>query len=315
MEIERSLPHIHLTYEELLLLVRKAFPSCKKIDHWEILTGGAVNTSYKLQIESHCFVLRLYVRERSHCKTEQAIHQLIDTTVSTPKLIYADELHEPWAFAIFEFIPGLHLSQISQEQKTPLSYQLGALLASIHSFKFPEAGLFGEGTAIKVPFEKGSSPYLEETRSVLSHGIHIKKRLGNQLTQDALAFIEANRHFFPIVHDDACLTHADFKPANLLYHDEKPFILDWEFAHAGLGILDFAILLRHRDQFPLDLTALEKGYCDHGGELPKDWIPSALITDFVNIVTLLEEPSERPQLFQQLTSILQQTITLPYFRT
>lgn len=37
------------------------------------------------------FALRIYNRDRAHCKTEKAIHQLIDKNISTLKLIYADE--------------------------------------------------------------------------------------------------------------------------------------------------------------------------------------------------------------------------------
>ncbi len=62
--------------------------------------------------------------------------------------------------------------------------------------------------------------------------------------------------------ENICLTHSDFKPVNLLYKTGNVLVLDWEFAHAGIGILDFAILLRHRDQFPFDSKSLVKGYSE-----------------------------------------------------
>lgn len=310
MEIERSIQHIQLNHQQLLALVQKAFPHCQKLDKWRILSGGALNTIYQFQIDSDAFVLRLYARDRSHCKTEKAIHQLIDNTVSTPKLIYANEYHEPWAYSIFEFVSGVHLSDVSKEYKTSLSHELGTLLASIHEFKFPEARLFGDGIAIGYPFKMGSSPYFEKTYSVLSQDENVKFRLGNKLANDALAFIQENKDFFPTVKkDNICLTHSDFKPVNLLYNTVgKVFVLDWEFAHAGMGILDFAILLRHRNQFPLDLDGLMNSYTSTGGILPVEWLRSALISDFVNIATLLESPAERPQLFAQLRHAAQTTI-------
>ena len=309
MKVERSIKNIELDYSQLLTLVRKAFPDCQKLDDWKILSGGALNTAYKVQIGNNTIVLRLYARDRLHCKMEQEIHRLIDQRVSTPKLIYADASHQPWPYSIFEFISGTHISEVPKKHKSSLSYELGCVLASIHAFKFTNAGLFGEGITISHPFKAGSSPYFEEAFSVLSKGKNVRARLGDKLIEKTLAFMENNKDFFPTIKDDICLTHSDFKPVNLLYNAKgKVFVLDWEFAHAGIGILDFAILLRHRDQFPLDLNALSQGYTTSGGHLPDEWFRSALITDFVNIVTLMDTPPERPQLFHQLKTTIQTTI-------
>lgn len=310
MEIERSIQNIQLNGTELFALVRKAFPNCQRLDDWKILSGGALNTTYKIQIGPDAYTLRIYARDRAHCKTEKAIHQLMGKGVSSPNLVYADETNEPWAYSIFEFISGIHISEVPHQEKTTLSLELGRVLASIHKFKLPKAGLFGDGIAIGHPFELDSSPYFEETHLVLSHGKNVRSRLGEKLADEALAFIQENKTFFPTVNkDNICLTHSDFKPVNLLYTDDrKVFVLDWEFAHAGIGILDFSILLRHRHEFPLDLSALSKGYIASGGRLPDDWLRSALITDFVNMVTLMDTPPERPKLFHQLRNAIQTTI-------
>lgn len=309
MEVERSIQNIHLNHDELLALVRKAFINCNKLDEWGILSGGALNTTYKFTLSDRKFVLRLYARNRAHCKTERVIHQLIDGQVSTPKLIYANESHEPWAYSIFEFISGDHIFEVATESGNSLSYELGHVLATIHSFKLPQAGLFGDGVTVSHIFEVGSSPYFEEAFSIISKSKFVRQRLGDKLADKIISFMQKNKEFFPIVEDNVCLTHSDFKPLNLLYHDKKVFVLDWEFAHAGIGILDFAILLRHRDQFPCKIEALAKGYTDFGGTLPEDWFRSALITDFINILQLLDDPPERPKLFQQLKTTLQNTIT------
>ncbi len=310
MEVERSIQNIQLDGAQLLALVRKAFPNCQRLDDWKILSGGALNTTYKIQIGHDAFALRIYAREQAHCKTEKAIHQLIDKSVSTPKLVYADEVNEPWAYSISEFVSGVHISEVSNQEKTSLSRELGHVLASIHKFKLSKAGLFGDGIAIGHPFELGSSPYFEETHSVLSNSKNVRSRLGEKLTDDAFAFIQENKAFFPTVkNDNICLTHSDFKPVNLIYAEtKKVFVLDWEFAHAGIGILDFAILLRHRHQFPLDLSALANSYIHFGGHLPSEWLRSAFITDFVNIVQLMDSPPERPKLFHQLKNAIQSTI-------
>jgi Ser/Thr protein kinase RdoA (MazF antagonist) len=308
MEIERSIQNIVLNSQQLLELIQPAFPECVKLTNFKILSGGALNTNYKLGVEGKQFVLRIYVRDRAHCKMEKEIHALIDSKVSTPHLIYADENHHPFAYSIFQFIDGNHISEVPIEIKKPLSYELGSVLASIHGFKFEKAGLFGDGIIIAKSFETGSSPYFEEAFRVLSNGQFVRDRLGDKLSNEMLDFMLKNKDFFPRVDDNICLTHSDFKPVNLLYKTGNVVVLDWEFAHAGIGILDFAILLRHRDQFPFDSKSLVKGYSDFGGKLPEEWFRSALITDFVNIVQLLDSAPERPQLFHQLRNSVQKTI-------
>jgi aminoglycoside phosphotransferase (APT) family kinase protein len=307
MEVERSIEHLSLDHEQLLKLVQRAFPDCRQLEDYQLLSGGALNTTYKFRIENDAFVLRLYARDRMACQIEKSIHSLIDGKVSTPKLIYADETRA-YPYAIFQFIPGKHPWDVSQDDKAPLSFELGSTLASIHAFKFNQAGISGTGMAIVQSFEAGSSPYFEEAFRRLSQGELARDRLGDQLADEMLEFIQKNKEFFPRVGKNICLTHSDFKPVNLLYSQRKVFVLDWEFAHAGIGILDFSILLRHRNQFPLDLELLKKGYIDSGGTLPEEWLRSALITDFVNIAQLLNIPSERPKLFHELKNAAQTTM-------
>lgn len=308
MEVERSIQNIQLDDKQLLDLVHKAFPKCHRIDGYKILSGGALNTTYKLQIGEEELILRLYARDRANCKMEKEIHALIDGKVLTPNLIFADETHQLFPYAFFQFIEGDHISEVSRKHKTPLSYELGRVLASIHAFKFQQAGLFGEGIIIDNLFADHSRPYFEETFSILSKGKYVRPRLGDKLTDDMLEFIQKNQNYFPKVEKNICLTHSDFKPVNLLYNADKIYVLDWEFAHAGIGILDFAILLRHRDQFPLNLDALISGYLDFEGTLPEEWLRSAFITDFVNIVQMLDAPQDRPQLFYQLKNAAQTTL-------
>lgn len=308
MEIERILQNIHLDEQELLVLIQKAFPKCQKFEEWQILSGGAFNTTYKFKIDRQFFVLRLFNRDRSFCKIEKAIHQYIEKKVPTPKLIYANECHEPWAYSIHEFVEGISISDVPTENQNALSYELGRVLASIHAFHFPEAGFFNDKLAIQRLFKKGSSPYFEEAFSVLSNGKNVRQRLGHKVADEMLEFMEKYRDFFPVVQDNVCLVHSDFKPVNLIYTKGKVVVLDWEFAHAGIGILDFSILLRHRQQFPLNLDFLVQGYTDFGGTLTEEWFRSALITDFVNSVALLDSPCEQPKLFHQLKNAIQNTM-------
>jgi len=133
--------------------------------------------------------------------------------------------------------------------------------------------------------------------------------LGDAKAKQVVQFIKEHREYFPVIRDVGCLVHSDFKPVNLLWSEESGLtVLDWEFAHSGAGIMDFGILLRHFQDFPISLSHLEKGYCENGGNLPPDWLQCARITDFINIVQLLNSSSDRPKLFQSLIQNLDSTM-------
>jgi hypothetical protein len=80
-----------------------------------------------------------------------------------------------------------------------------------------------------------------------------------------------------------------------------------------MDLLGFAILLRHRHRFPLSLLALQQGYQEYGGILPDEWLRSAMITDFVNIVTMMETGAEHPKLFKELRAAV--TMTLQHWNS
>lgn len=66
MKVERSIQNIQLDDAQLLTLVRRAFPDCQRLDDWKILAGGALNTTYKIQIGHATFALRKKSLNLSH---------------------------------------------------------------------------------------------------------------------------------------------------------------------------------------------------------------------------------------------------------
>ena len=136
------------------------------------------------------------------------------------------------------------------------------------------------------------------------------KRLGSQLSEQMLTFLQTHRDLLPLVKGGGVLVHSDFKPVNLLWSEvNRLTVLDWEFAHSGHALFDFGILLRHYLDFPLRLNDLEKGYVEAGGSLPDNWLHIARLLDFVNIIQLLNTSGERPELFTSLIKSAQLTIS------
>ncbi len=308
--IERAFQHLEFKHFEIEQACRRYFKNEGSLQSYELLSGGAVNTTFKIRWNDERFVLRFYVRDKNLASIEKSIYQLVQATVPIPEMLFASSGDEAYPFAIFRFIEKLHIHDVSKAHSHKLSYELGSTLAKIHSIHFPTAGLFGKELSVEIPFNEGSSPYLEYCLEYLIPTSQAWKRLGEARAKEVIHFIKEHQDYFPVIQDGSSLVHSDFKPVNLLWdEDEGLTVLDWEFAHSGHGLLDFGILLRHFRDFPLDISYLKKGYKEKGGNLPLDWIQRARITDIINIVQLLNIQSERPQLFRSLIESLDFTMT------
>lgn len=307
--MERAFQNLQLNHSQIEQACRQHFQNNGTLQSFEILSGGAVNTTYKICWGDEWYVLRFYVRDENLASIEKQIYQLIWGKVPIPEMLFASSGNEMHPFAIFRFCKKPHIYDASKMHCHKLSYELGQCLAQIHGFSFKKAGLFGRDLSIDVVFEKGSSPYLEYCLDHLIPSSKAWMRLGDAKAKQVVRFIEEHREYFPVTRNGGCLVHSDFKPVNLLWGKEGGLtVLDWEFAHSGDGIMDFGILLRHFQDFPLSISHLEKGYCENGGNLPLDWIQRARITDFINIIQLLNMPAERPKLFQSLIQSLDITV-------
>ena len=306
--MERGFEFIDLDYSQIESI---CYPYFKKghLKAFQSLSGGAINTTYKIIWDERPFIVRLYVRDLELAQIEEAVYRLIHNKVAMPDLLHIGRFSS-YPFAIFEFVDKKHIFEISnQSLASTLSYDLGKVLAGIHSFHFPHAGLFGKNFVIHTPFEEGSSPYFAYIMEHFSESSLVWQRLGNERASRLKDFLNDNQGFFPVVSQGGVLVHSDFKPVNLLWDEDSGLtVLDWEFAHIGNPLIDFAILLRHFQDFPLNINSLEKGYSEHGGIFVDDWIRKARLADVINVVQLLNTPVERPQLFKFLLQSINFTI-------
>lgn len=301
--MERAYKCLNLNDEEVIRICNQYFQGKGSLQNYELLSGGAVNTTLKVCWADEWFVLRLYVRDKNLSSIEKSIYELVQTTVPIPQMLFASSPEELYPFAIFQFCEKSHIYDINKTHSCNLSYDIGSTLAKIHQFHFPQAGLLGKGLKIETLFEKESSPYLGYCLEHLTPSSLAWQRLGENRAKRVLQFMDEHRNYFPIVCNGGTLVHSDFKPVNLLWNNKDGLtVLDWEFAHSGNGLLDFGILLRHFMDFPLNISSLVEGYEKKGGRLPSNWIQKARITDFVNIIQLLNTQSQRNKLFTSLIS-------------
>ncbi len=287
-----------MNYAEIEHFCRSYFNDNRSLESSEKLSGGAVNGSFKIVWAGKAYVLRIYARNPQIAGFENDLYRFLGDRLPVPKLLYSQG-----SAALFEFIDKKRLDQVEDSSH---SYFLGELLARIHQIRFPSAGLFGPGLEIAVPFEEGSSPYLEYILQNYGPKRRAWQRLGEDRGRSLRAFIERNRAFFPKIKNGGVLVHSDFKPVNLLWEARTGFtVLDWEFAHAGHPLMDFGILMRHDQEFPFELKAFEKGYRENGGELPEEWERMARTTDLINLIELLNRPQARdPELIAGVDRIL-----------
>jgi len=305
--MERSRDVITLDKDTIKNIFRRHFASSESaqndIEDYLLLSHGAANTSYKVIWNTLAYVLRLYTRDWEGVDREHCLYELVHSKVSVPKFLHRGTIEGMPPYAIFEFVDKKHIFEIDDTRHNEaLSYDLGSVLASIHSFHFPKAGLFGKDFAIHTPFEDAFSPYYEYIMDHFYPNSPSWKRLGDKRAKALKSFLNSHKEDFPIIHNGGVLSHSDYKPVNLLWSPQEGLtVLDWEFAHIGDPLIDFGILLRHCNAFPLEYESLEKGYKEHGGNLPDDWIRKAHITDSINLIQLLNDPSDRPQLHAFLT--------------
>lgn len=211
--MERAREFLEVPLSLLREICRPFFGSRAENLTSELLTRGAMNTSYRLILDEDLFVLRFYVRDRLLCGIDSAIHRLIGEKIPIPDLLYADPEAVPYPFAIFRSVQGIHLNEIQDPQEAcRLSYQLGEVLAKIHSFAFPQAGLFGKDLCLRQLFEESSSPYYEYIVQTFGKESLAWKRLGNSASEKLLERIHAHKELFPVIHGGGVLVHSDFIP-------------------------------------------------------------------------------------------------------
>jgi len=307
---ERSIPMLQLDRAEIEKICRPYFGSSGSLQEFRPLSGGAVNTTYQIVWNNQNYVLRFYIRDPQFALVEEEVYHLVQKKIPVPSLLFSGIDQKSGPFALFEFMNKKHIFEfLDRSLDSSISYSLGKTLATIHSFTFPQAGLFRKGFEVHTPFEEGISPYYSYCMKYLVPDSLAWERLGHSCAVSLKNFLEKNQTYFPLIENGGVLVHSDFKPVNLLWSESEGLtVLDWEFAHIGQGLFDFAILLRHANNFPLNIESLQRGYLDNGGELPEEWSYKAHLLDVTNIVQLLNTPAPRPKLFQFLKDSIDLTL-------
>lgn len=75
--MERAFQNLQLNHSQIEQACRQHFQNNGSLQSFEILSGGAVNTTYKICWSNEWYVLRFYVRGENLASIERQIYQLI----------------------------------------------------------------------------------------------------------------------------------------------------------------------------------------------------------------------------------------------
>lgn len=312
---ERREQAIVLTREEIFELIHPVFPN-QKLEHYQILSTGLANINiyFKLKSYSQCFLLRLYMRDRSALKQEMALSTRFGQNIPMPEFLYYNDQTPTYSYAVQKWIAGKPLFAIldtlNNSELNSLGSELARILNTISSINFPMAGFFNENLEI-TPFEKSiyDHPFIDYIEQCLFQE-HAGRWLGKNLTDSLWDFILKNQHYFPPL-DSPCLVHGDFNQDNIII-DEKNLkvviLVDWEFAYSGSYLFDIGTLLRFNVPAAFETSLIENYQKNRGILLPSQWRKMIKIQDIANFVGLLNTESKRPNLNGDIKTLIEETL-------
>lgn len=321
---ERS-PHYLLSPSEIQDLITPAFPS-KQVAHYELLTSGLANTNYKfwLQGQPGAYVLRLNTRDPAAALREQALMNFLakhpQPHIPFAPLLFAQPQPSPGqpAYSIWGFVEG-HLLQTlfhscSGAELCQIAEACGQVLAGLSAHRFAACGEFGPDLEIITEYGAPSQFVPGFVEEALWNGL-AGQRLQPALRDALWSLVRRERQRLEAIDGDYRLVHADFKRSNLLMHDQSgrwqvAAILDWEFACAGPPLIDVGLFLRAGSGLPAGFAeAFAQGFRQAGGQLPADWLQLSRLLDLIAQLTFLNTPEERPQVFAENRTIIQETLS------
>lgn len=233
----------------------------------ERLSGGLANDNIRVGTDR---VLRILRRDPDQAQKERHLLDRQWTDLRVPRVLGGgDDFH------LLEYVPHepLRGTQTSGEL-------VGRALAEIHSTRFEDAGFLGPHLTIRKPladFIGALQGHVETMLGPLGEDWSDLRARVNAALQSANDADSSTQ--------GSVLLHGDFKPSNL-HWAKRLLVLDWEFAYAGLALMDIGQLIRWSPG-RLFVEGFADGYQAAGGQLSDDWVRSAAVHDLGNLVGLV----------------------------
>jgi aminoglycoside phosphotransferase (APT) family kinase protein len=190
---------------------------------------------YKLLLQSGETVIVKIPSNKTKLFREHRMLERLQGQLPVPKVLDFWEGDESVAGAfLLSYLPG---EPISTQMDTRLAYEMGSLLARLHSINMPG---FGEDT--KEGFHSiKDNDWWQDIRIKLEN---IKPRcaelLDSSLMQKCITYYENMLSSHHEV-NNPCAIHMDFRPGNILINNDVTIcgLIDFESARGGLPEIDF----------------------------------------------------------------------------
>jgi Ser/Thr protein kinase RdoA (MazF antagonist) len=229
----------------------------------QLLSGGACNSNYLVEVGKEKFVCRIY--NRGDPRFEKSISELTRDVVPAPEYLWVGD-----GVSVMRYIEGRHF-----EPTKNLVREAGRMIGILSKITFDRFGELKPDGSI-VDFEGWSSS--KEWLLAILERPAVTEYLDQETVMELRDLIEGQSELLDSFESGHNLVHGDFRPDNILVSgDSIVGILDWEFSHSGCSYMDMGNLMRHLD--PEWSHDLELGLRDEGFGLPRDWRFRASLID------------------------------------
>ena len=212
--------------------------------------GGQSNPTFLIEDSSGSYVLRkkppgdLLPSAHAVDREFRVISALADTAVPVPvtRVLCEDESIIGQMFYVMDYVPGRVFDSSTLPQCTPadrstMYHAMAKIFGTLHALNYHEIGLenFGwPGNYVARQVERWSKQYQASKVEDFEPMDKLITWLAAHNPED----------------DQSSIVHGDFRPGNMIFHNEKPqvsAVLDWELSTIGHPLADLGyFLMPHR---------------------------------------------------------------------
>jgi len=304
---ERTAPPIELSVLEAAALLAP-IAGRGVVREVQLLEAGTTNTNYRVALGAPQLHLRIHTSGTpSDAVRERAVLRHVGDTVPVPEVLGSCSYRDH-PCTVLSWISG------SKPAATPASARaIGATLAAIAEHRFEAPGRLAPDLSLARRFASNADALVGMVDWSVTDG-RTGRRLGLESSERLRRFVGEHIDLLAETEGTYGLVHGDYKPANLLMHDDGgqvnvAGVVDWEFASAGTPLQDVAVCLRHAagpdDPFA---AAFAQGFRAAGGALPGRWFRAARLLDLRNLCGFLNGSARSTPVTARVIARIRETI-------
>lgn len=270
-----------------------------------LITEGKANTNYRVELtDGRQVVLRLHMRDPGAALIEKAVADLLADEIPVPCVLF----HSAEAqVSVLEWKPGLTMERLlslgREAEVASAAEDIGRTLALISAHRYDEAGFLNAQLKVREAWPTTLDGLLGYLSYLFDQEL-VRARAGSQLVEMARCYVDGKRPRLEETVGLPCLTHGDYKAANVLVHEGRlSAVLDWEFVHSGTYLMSVGQVFRHA--LP---DGFAEGFVRGFGELPPDWRELGRAIDLLSMFDFLNRPTAGERLVADVLGIVRATV-------